>query len=326
VIDSTLSTEKITEVFGKSRQAFYQMEKRRTREMIDTEILLVDVKLLRREQPRLGTRKLYHLLAETQHMNGIKIGRDKFFTMLRDNNMLVKRRRKHVKTTDSVHLYKKYSNLIKGYVPCGPEQIFVSDITYLSVEGGFVYLSLLTDYYSKRIMGYHVHPTLETNGPLEALTMALKNRSHPESKPIHHSDRGIQYCCNEYIQMLEMHSIQISMSAKGNPYENAVAERVNGILKSEYYLDRYFKNIEQVQEVIKETVPIYNEKRPHNSCGNLTPEQAHSRTGILKKLWKNSKPKEKQKDLVPIGELVKQALAQLLRKEPVEPERALTPV
>ena len=128
MIDSTLSTEKLTEVFGKSRQAFYQMEKRPTREMIDNEILLVDVKCLRREQPRLGTRKLYHLLAETQQMNGIKIGRDKFFTMLRDNNLLVKRRRKHVKTTDSVHLYKKYSNLIKAYVPSGPEQIFVSAI------------------------------------------------------------------------------------------------------------------------------------------------------------------------------------------------------
>jgi len=324
VSNTSLATEKVTEVFGKSRQAFYQLEKRRTREMIDHEVLLVEVKQLRKEQPRLGTRKLYHLLSEANQLDEVKVGRDKFFNILRNNGLLVKRRRKHVQTTDSSHPYKKYPNLIKEYVPSGPEQIWVTDITYLSVIGGYVYLSLVTDYYSKRIMGYHVHPTLETNGPLEALKMALKNRIYPASKLIHHSDRGIQYCCHEYTGFLDKHQIQISMSAKGNPYENAVAERVNGILKSEFYLDRYFKNIVQVQQVVKETVPIYNQKRPHNSCGNLTPEQAHSRTGILKKLWKKPRLKEKQKELVPIGELAKQALSQLFRKESVE--LALTPV
>lgn len=308
---------RMSRLFGKSRQAFHQMETRNTRQGVNGEMLLVYVKEIRRQQPRIGTRKLYSMLHPVIVSNSLKIGRDAFFSLLRKSNLLVKRRRKHVTTTDSNHLFKKYPNLIKEYVPVGPEQIWASDITYLLTERGFVYLSLVTDQYSKTIMGYHVHATLEANGPLEALQMALKARCYPESRLIHHSDRGIQYCCEDYIKVLDGNNIQISMSQRGNPYENAIAERVNGILKSEFYLDRCFKDIDQVISVVRNTVKVYNTQRPHASCNNMTPDKAHEQHGLLKKLWKNYKRKEKSKELQPIGEEVKRAVAQLLRKDAI---------
>jgi putative transposase len=308
---------RMSRLFGKSRQAFHQMETRNTRQGVNGEMLLVYVKEIRRQQPRIGTRKLYSMLHPVVVSNSLKIGRDAFFSLLRKSNLLVKRRRKHVTTTDSNHLFKKYPNLIKEYVPVGPEQIWASDITYLLTERGFVYLSLVTDQYSKTIMGYHVHATLEANGPLEALQMALKARCYPESRLIHHSDRGIQYCCEDYIKVLDGNNIQISMSQRGNPYENAIAERVNGILKSEFYLDRCFKDIDQVISVVRNTVKVYNTQRPHASCNNMTPDKAHEQHGLLKKLWKNYKRKEKSKELEPIGEEVKRAVAQLLRKDAI---------
>jgi transposase InsO family protein len=254
------------------------------------------------------------MLKELLKTNDIKIGRDKFFKLLADHGLLVAKRRKYTKTTDSGHIFRKYPNLINEYIPSGSEQIWASDITYLSIESGFVYLSLVTDQYSKQIMGYHVHVSLETNGPIKALEMALKNRTCPESKLIHHSDRGIQYCCYEYTEMLRCNDIQISMSSKGNPYENAVAERVNGILKSEYYLDRTFTDIAQVKKVVSETIAIYNTQRPHSSCDYMTPVEAHQQKGLLKKRWKDYKSKEKKSDLVPINEVVKEFIAQLLKK------------
>lgn len=305
---------RISSLFGKSRQAFHQMENRRTCESINGEILLVYVKELRRKQPRIGTRKLYSILQPIMQSNSIKMGRDKLFALLRQKELLVKRRRKHVRTTDSNHIFKKYPNLIKPYVPSGPEQIWVSDITYLSTEKGFVYLSLVTDQYSKEIMGYHVHPTLETDGPLEALKMALKARSYKENKLIHHSDRGIQYCCEKYIKVLEKNDIQISMSSRGNPYENAIAERVNGILKSEFYLDRFFVDLAQVKQVVEEVIKTYNTLRPHASCDYMTPQQAHRQQGVLRKRWKTYKRKEPTKSLEPIGDEIKKVLAQLINK------------
>lgn len=308
-------------MFGKSRQAFHQMETRKIKECVNDEVLLVYVKEVRKQQPRLGTRKMYDMLQDVIKTNAIRIGRDRFFLLLKRNDLLVKKRRKHIHTTNSNHVYKRYRNLIKEYIPTGPEQIWVSDITYLPIEKGFVYLSLVTDQYSKRIMGYHVEPTLETTGPLNALKKALKNRMHHDSKLIHHSDHGIQYCCHEYISALESNQIQISMSARGNPYENATAERVNGILKSEFYLDRCFSNLADVQNVVKDTIRVYNNLRPHASCDFLTPDQAHERSGVLKKRWKNYKRKNEPKEIQPISEEVKLVLAQLFKKEiPVEVE------
>ena len=308
------SIAKISRLFGKSRQAFHQMEKRRMHQNINDEMVVVYVKEIRRKQPRIGTRKLYSLLKPVMESSSIKMGRDKFFDLLRKRDLLVKRRRKYARTTDSDHMFKKYPNLIEGYIPSAPEQIWVSDITYLYTEKGFVYLSLVTDFYSKRIMGYHVHPTLETNGPLKALRMALKGRMYQKgTRLIHHSDRGIQYCCNDYIKVLEKNDIVISMSRRGNPYENAIAERVNGILKSEFYLDRCFKNITEVRSVVKEVVKTYNTLRPHASCDYMTPLQAHGQQGIINKRWKTYRRKKHSKNLEPIGEEVKKVLSQLLK-------------
>lgn len=301
----------ICRLFGKSRQAYYQMEKRRDRNQVGDEIVLMYVRSVRARQPRMGTRKMYWLLNAVMKENGIKMGRDKFFGLLRSHGLLVKPRRRGVRTTDSNHVYRKYPNLIKEYEPCGPEQIWSSDITYVSTEEGFVYVSLVTDQYSKKIMGYAVHATLEAEGPLQALNMALKNRSHPETRLIHHSDRGIQYCSGEYIGLLERNGVQISMAAPGNPYENAVSERVNGIVKTEFYLDGYFKNIEQVRTAVSETVFLYNNHRPHASCDYLTPEQAHQQRGKLKKRWRNYQSKVQPQV---IHEDTQKALEQLLMK------------
>ena len=298
-------------MFGKSRQAFYQLEKRRLKGYIEEEIVVTYVRGIRARQPRMGTRKLYCLLKDVMEKNGIKMGRDKFFSLLRTNDLLVKPRRRRIKTTDSKHMYRKYPNIIKEYEPCGPEQIWSSDITFVSTEKGFVYVSLITDQYSKKIMGYHVHPTLEAEGSLKALRMALKNRSHRETRLIHHSDRGIQYCCEEYITLLKRNGVQISMSAPGNPYENAVAERVNGTVKTEFYLDDFFRNIGQVQKALKETVFVYNNERPHASCDYLTPNQAHLKQGVLKKRWRTYKPKVQPQKID--GETQK-ALEQLMAK------------
>jgi len=287
------------------------LEKRRNRRYVGDEMVLMYVRGIRVRQPRIGTRKLYSLLKVVMKDNGIKIGRDKFFALLSANGLLVRPRRKQVRTTDSNHLYRKYPNLIKEYEPCGPEQIWSSDITYVSTEKGFVYVSLVTDQYSKKIMGYHVHETLETDGPLQTLRMALKNRSHTETRLIHHSDRGIQYCSEEYVELLERNGIQISMSAPGNPYENAVSERVNGTIKTEFYLDGYFRNIEQVRKAVKEAIFTYNNHRPHASCDYLTPEQAHQRNGKLNKRWRTYPIKRQP---YAMNEETQKALEQLLVK------------
>ena len=168
----------VCRLFGKSRQAYYQLEKRRDHRCAGDEIVLTYVRAIRARQPRMGARKMYWLLKAVIKENDIKMGRDKFFTLLRGHDLLVKHRRRRVRTTDSNHVFKKYPNLIKEYEPCGPEQIWSSDITYVSTEEGFVYVSLVTDQYSKKIMGYSVHGSLEAEGPLQALRMALKNRSH----------------------------------------------------------------------------------------------------------------------------------------------------
>ena len=305
------SIPKLCRVFGKSRQAFYQMEFRRTKEVVEDELILLYVREIRKQQPRVGTRKLYALLKEIMKATEIKMGRDKFFALLRTHNLLVKSRRRRRVTTNSHHRYRKYPNLIKGYEPSGPEQTWVSDITYVTTKKGFVYVAFVTDRYSKKIMGYHVHPTLEARGPIHALSMALKSRRNPESGLIHHSDRGIQYCCDKYIKLLERNTIRISMSSRGNPYENAVAERVNGIFKTEFYLDRCFTNINQVKQVVKEMVAVYNNQRPHASCDYLTPEQAHHHSGVLKKRWRTYPSKSKTHVPQHIGVVANKALERI---------------
>ncbi len=246
---------------------------------------------IRSKMPRLGTRKLYYLLKEELAARNIKIGRDVLFNFLRAEQLLIKPKRSYTKTTNSKHWMKKYPNLIIDMEINRPEQVWVSDITYIKTASGNSYLSLVTDAYSKKIMGYQLLNNLSTVGPLAALNMALKNRRY-QGDLIHHSDRGLQYCCAEYVQQLKDNCIDISMTQNGDPYENAIAERVNGILKYEFLWIDGFKDHLQALEVIKQSIGIYNKDRPHLSCQLMTPEQTHYQQKIKRKLWNKKVLKE----------------------------------
>ncbi len=234
--------------------------------------------------PRLGGRKLQYMLAPLLKQHHISIGRDKLFDLLADNALLVRRRKRRAITTDSRHPYRRYPNLVRGMEITVPERLWVSDITYLRTAEDFGYLSLVTDAYSRKIVGYCLYASLKAEGPLQALDMAL-GQYNGKGQLIHHSDRGCQYCCNLYTQRLEQNNIAISMTEKGDPYENAIAERVNGILKDEFGLDTNFSSFEQALEAVDKAVQIYNHVRPHASCNYLTPQQAHQQQGALKQRW-----------------------------------------
>ncbi len=240
--------------------------------------------------PRIGTRKLYFLIKHDLEHQNIKIGRDILFKFLKAEHLLIKPKRSYVKTTNSKHWMKKYPNLIRDIKLTKPEQLWVSDITYIKTERGHQYLSLVTDAYSKKIVGYELLDNLSVIGPLRALELALKNRKYAHDL-IHHSDRGLQYCSAEYTETLNKHQMKISMTENGDPYENAIAERVNGILKHEFLIREGFVNHLQALNVIKESINIYNEHRPHLSCNLLTPNQAHKQQNMQLKKWKKKTSK-----------------------------------
>jgi transposase InsO family protein len=229
---------------------------------------------IRRKMPRLGGKKLYHLLRSDLQKVG-KIGRDKFFAILRKHGLLVERKRSFTRTTHSFHRFYKYNNLLKDSTITAPNQCYVADITYIRTEGNFVYLFLLTDYFSRKIVGWSLSKSLSIEGGLLALKMAFKQRGKPDFSLIHHSDRGIQYCSNAYVDLLKKQDSLISMTEENHCYENSLAERVNGILKDEFYLGSTFKNFEQAQKAVSEAVETYNEYRPHWSLGLKTPAEVH---------------------------------------------------
>lgn len=238
--------------------------------------------------PRIGTRKLYYMLNNTLEKHRIKMGRDKLFDLLAEYGLLVRRRkRRKAITTDSDHPYRKHLNLIRELEVNRSNQLWVSDITYLTAGEDFCYLSLITDAYSRKIVGYCLHPTLKRDGPINALKMALRSLpSAPSSSLIHHSDRGVQYCCYDYTVLLENNGLSISMTEKSDPYENAIAERVNGILKSEFLLDQPFVHFEEALIAVSNAIQVYNELRPHASIDYLTPNQAHDKQGAIMARWK----------------------------------------
>ena len=233
----------------------------------------------RHHLPRLGGRKLYHLLEDDLSKIG-KIGRDKFFKILGQNDLLVKPKKSYIKTTNSFHHFYKWKNQIKDLSITRPNQVWVSDITYIRTLSGFVYLFLTTDLYSRKILGWSLSRSLNIEGGLEALQMALRNRKDKSLSLIHHSDRGVQYCSKEYVKMLQKFNIVISMTEENHCYENAVAERVNGILKNEFYLDATFNNFAQALSTVNSGVRNYNEKRPHWSLKLKTPSQVYSQTRV----------------------------------------------
>jgi transposase InsO family protein len=229
---------------------------------------------IRRYQPRIGSKKLYRLLEADLLKMGIRMGRDKFIDFLGNHNLLVKRKRRYVKTTESWHSYHKYKNRIKGKQITAPHQVYVSDITYLRTKNGFVYLFLQTDAYSRLITGWHLSNSLGIAGAIAALKMTLKQCPDPVSV-IHHSDRGIQYCCKEYIKLLTKNEMIISMTEENHCYENALAERVNGILKQEFLLDEEFSDQHTAECAVKEAIKSYNTRRPHWSLNLSTPMEIH---------------------------------------------------
>lgn len=239
---------------------------------------------IRREMPRLGTRKLYYLLKDSFLREGISIGRDRLFDLLREERLLIIKKKKYTKTTDSKHWMRKYPNLVKGLELKRPEQLWVADITYVSVKDRFYYLHLITDAYSKLIMGYCLSETLASSQTLKALEMALKNRKYAHDL-IHHSDRGLQYCSASYVRTLEQKGITISMTEDGSPYDNAIAERVNGILKDEYSLDETFESEVQLDLQVQQSISTYNNKRPHESNHLLTPYEMHQQDKLKPKAW-----------------------------------------
>ena len=275
-------------LFGKTRQAYYRHLNYKYVEMATEEIVLSLVYEYRSEMGRIGCRKLQHLI-NSRLPEDMKVGRDALYSLLERNSLLHKRRRKSVRTTWSNHWMHKYPNLITGVIPTASNQIWVSDITYIeTVNDGFMYLHLVTDLYSRKIMGWCLSPTLHAEYTLKALEMAIRNAGCCLTGLIHHSDRGCQYCCERYVSLLKSSGILISMTQSGDPLENAVAERVNGIIKNEWLMHENIIDSNIALKRISEIVNIYNNIRPHASLNYLTPESAYTENGILERKWKNS--------------------------------------
>lgn len=234
---------------------------------------------LRRYMPRLGTRKLYFLIKPKLIEQGVKLGRDAFFDYLRDERLLVQPKRSFTKTTNSRHWMKKHPNLLKDFKPRHPEDVLVSDITYVQSDEGVHYLSLVTDAFSRKIMGYELSNEMKATDVVKALDMAISTRQYGCSC-IHHSDRGLQYCSGVYQNRLRDGAMRPSMTDGYDCYQNALAERVNGILKQEFLLDRC-KNIKELKKLISESIYIYNNIRPHLSLGMNTPNEVHEKSQQL---------------------------------------------
>jgi putative transposase len=260
---------------GLSRQAFYQGQRRHLQRECRAQVVVQWVRERRLRQPRLGTRKLHHLLGESLHPSGM--GRDALFDVLRNAGMLVPQRRAYHKTTDSHHRFRRHPNLLKAgerqVCATASEQVWVADITYLPTHDKFVYLSLVTDAYSRKIVGWHVHDSLQTEQVAQALKMALRTRQSDQGL-VHHSDRGIQYCSSYYQAIHDRHGLHCSMTDGYDCYQNALAERVNGILKGELLLQRP-ADLEQARCMVRESIEIYNAERPHLSLKMQTPDAVH---------------------------------------------------
>ena len=262
-------------LFGVHRDAHYKYLKRFNKKQQNHKVIVELVKRERSIQPRVGTRKLIKAIKTPLKNQGIKLGRDALFNLLRDKNLLIRRKKPNHKTTNSFHRFYKDSNLIKDLEIVCPNQVWVSDITYIRTVKGFCYLALITDVYSRKIIGYDISDSLELKGCLRALKLAQR-QSWIKEETIHHSDTGIQYCSNQYLNELKKNNMLISMTEENHCYENAVAERVNGILKGEFYLDECFTNIEHGRRAVKNAIKIYNHKRMHLSLNFNTPNMVHN--------------------------------------------------
>lgn len=287
-------------LLGYSRQSYYQGIKFIQQKAYETDIIIEEVLRYRKHQKRIGTRKLLSEMNDFLKAHHFQIGRDAMFNLLAERGLLIsKRKRRGCITTLSRHRFKRYPNIIRDFIPIAPNQLWVSDITYIHLSDSFAYLSLITDAYSRKIVGFYLSKDLSAKGPLQALKMALKANSNIENL-IHHSDRGVQYCCDAYVKLLENNKVMISMTENGDPLENAIAERVNGILKQEL-LEEVFTSFAKAQQGVAIACSTYNHLRPHGSINNLKPAQAHLQSGTINKRWKNYYQINKQKKEVNMG-------------------------
>jgi len=281
--------------FGISRQAYYQHEWKLTEDVFQQGLVLEEIKSIRKRHQRMGVRKLYEKLRPFMQEYGIKMGRDALYDLLSSYGMLVRVRRRNIRTTFSNHWLRKYPNLILDFIPSKPNELWVSDISYWKTGDKVFYLHLITDAFSRKIVGYQISETLLSSETIKALKMALKelkNSHKGHFQLIHHSDRGSQYCAKLYVNLLKKKQIKISMTQNGDPLENAIAERVNGIIKDEYLLNYQCNNIQDAKEKLTMAVSLYNNERPHSSIGNLTPQFVHTQyhkidNDKIKRLWKN---------------------------------------
>ena len=258
------------------------------------QLILQQIDLIRKYQPRCGGRKLLIELQPFFKQHQITMGRDHFFDLLRTNKLLVRRIKRSVHTTNSKHHFYRYPNMVKDFTPLKAHELWVADITYIPLKNRFAYLFLITDAYSRKIVGFHISDDMKVSSATLALRKALAQKP-PETIVIHHSDRGIQYCSNAYVQLLQQHNAHISMTQNGDPYENAIAERVNGILKTEL-ISKYYDNIDSASIHITRCITIYNYRRRHSSLNWQIPNDVHQQQGPQIRRWKNyyqnnSKPK-----------------------------------
>ena len=259
----------------RSRQSYYKSIQSQRRQGIESDKLLELVRPVRELMPRVGGRKLLHLIRESMAKNALKIGRDRFFRWLKGQDLLIYPKRMYVHTTQSYHRFRIYENLTLNMELTKPNQLWVSDITYIRTQEGFCFLSLITDAFSRKIVGFNLSDSLELEGCMGALRQAIQATSSLDHL-VHHSDRGIQYCSNQYTNLLKQAGVKISMAAKGDCYENALAERVNGILKNEFNLDYTFKTKLIARETVNQAIYIYNQHRPHWAIQLQTPDQRHA--------------------------------------------------
>ena len=269
-----MSISRACRLFGIARQTYYKRIHAEIDRAARHRVIQILVQQVRMSQPKIGTRKLHFMLKDRLLQGGLKLGRDGLFEVLRCAHMLIQPKRCYRKTTNSKHWLHKYPNLIKNRPkPTAAEQLWVADITYIDTKQSTGYLSLITDAYSHRIMGHHLHPNLHTDGVVKALHMALRGRK-TNRQLVHHSDRGLQYCAETYQRVHRRHGITCSMTDGYDCYQNALAERVNGILKTEF-LTTMPQDLEQAALMIRQAIHIYNNKRPHLALQYKTPDAVH---------------------------------------------------
>ena len=270
-----VNVSSICERLGMTRQNYYARRKRRQRRAVDGDLVAELVRRERQLQPRLGTRKLHHMLKADLKQAGVRLGRDRMFAELKKRDLLLEPiPAPYPHTTQSYHNLRVFRNRIKDKELAGPNEVWVSDLSYLRTREGFLYLALITDKYSRKIVGWHAGDTLEAIGCVRALDRALADL--PEGCwPIHHSDQGSQYCCHEYVRRLQESGLLISMTEVNHCAENALAERMKGILKQEYGLGVEFASKAAAHRAVQQGIELYNTRRPHNSLGKRTPAQVH---------------------------------------------------